>query len=130
MYLKERDNIVGQADDGDNIMACNAFLVVKYHQPDLEITDIWTESDDFDTIIHYTITNNGGTEAGRSESRLTVDGVAVNRPNKEDELAPGQTSYEFFNYRGVPQSSIMVCADSKNRVEESNEANNCLLVQV
>ena len=130
MYLKERYNIVGQADDGDNIMACNAFLVVEYPQPDLEITDIWTESNDFDTIIHYTITNNGGTEAGRSKSRLTVDGVAVNRPNREDELAPGQTSYELFNYRGVPQSSIMVCADSKDYVTESNEENNCLSVQV
>ena len=132
MYLKERDNIVGQADDGDNIMACNAFLVVEYPQPDLEIIDIWTESDDnsFDTIIHYTITNNGGAEAGSSKSGLTVDGVAVNKPNKVDELAPGQTSYEFFNYRGVPQSSIMVCADCNNRVIESNETNNCLLVAV
>ena len=30
LYLKGSDNLVSQADDGDNIMACNAFLVVEY----------------------------------------------------------------------------------------------------
>jgi outer membrane protein assembly factor BamB len=32
LYLNDSDNVVGQADDGDNIMAANAFLVVEYEE--------------------------------------------------------------------------------------------------
>jgi hypothetical protein len=41
LYLKGNDNVVGQADDGDNMMPANAFLVVeyKYKMPDLVITN-------------------------------------------------------------------------------------------
>jgi archaellum component FlaF (FlaF/FlaG flagellin family) len=99
-------------------------------EPDLVITAIWTVPDGANTIIHYNITNNGGTEAGESMSMVTVDGVALNQPSNADELAPGATSEVTYNYRGTPLSSIMVCADSKNKVTESNEANNCLFVMV
>ena len=30
LYLEGSDNVVGQCDDGDNMMPCNAFLVVEY----------------------------------------------------------------------------------------------------
>jgi subtilase family serine protease len=43
LYLKGSDNVVGQCDDGDNMMPCNAFFVVEYEsstQPDfIEIGD-------------------------------------------------------------------------------------------
>ena len=32
LYLKGSDNVVGQADDGDNTMPANAFLVVEYEE--------------------------------------------------------------------------------------------------
>lgn len=94
--------------------------------PDLEITDIRAEPG----AIIYTIRNNGDTTAGSSRSRVTVDGDVQNRPSRVDELAPRATSEVTYNYRGTPTSSIMVCADCKLRVTESNEDNNCLTVTV
>ena len=100
--------------------------------PDLVITGILTNvkvGKKFNTtIIYYNITNNGDADAGRSVSNLTVDGNPTKKRGGVKPLAAGETRTEFFRYRGMPQSTIMVCADCKNRIAEGNETNNCLEV--
>ena len=103
-------------------------------EPDLEITDIWTEVKEgkkFNTtIIHYNITNNGDAKARRSVSNLTVDSIEQKKKGRVKPLAVGDTGTGFFRYKGTPQSTIKVCADYNNRIAESNETNNCLDLEV
>ena len=41
-YLQASDNRVGQGDDGDNMMPCNAFLVVEYEPSSIEVNKtVW-----------------------------------------------------------------------------------------
>ena len=129
-YLKGSDNVVGQADDGDNIMAANAFLVVQYKEPgpDLNITDIWckigSKGNTYD--IFYNITNNGDANAPKSVSNLTIDGGRMKRDSVKL-LAAGVTRTESFTYRSkTAPTTIKVCADFKDSIAESDETNNCL----
>ena len=39
-YLNDSENMVSQADDGDNMMPCNAFLVVEYTEEEKEKDDV------------------------------------------------------------------------------------------
>ena len=129
-YLKGSDNVVGQADDGDNIMAANAFLVVQYKEPgpDLNITDIWckigSKGNTYD--IFYNVTNNGDANAPKSVSNLTIDGGRMKR-DRVELLAAGVTRTESFTYRSkTAPTTIKVCADFKDSIAESDETNNCL----
>ena len=128
----DNDGVVDESDEANNCFN-NTFDCPPCAKPDLEITDIWTELKRVGKVntitIYYNITNNGGGEAGRSNSNLTVDGVVQRKKDGVGKLAPWETRTEKFTYRGDP-SSIMVCADCKYRVTESNETNNCLLVAV
>jgi C1A family cysteine protease len=88
--------------------------------PDLVITNIWTVGNK----IHYTIKNKGGIPAPKSYSGLWINEDCRAR-ERVDGLAPGESSNEEFareNYKG---GEIRVCADYRDRIEESNEDNNC-----
>jgi len=94
--------------------------------PDLEITDIWCQFVRKNTYdVYYNIANNGGVEAGRSDSNWTVDGVEEGT-DKVASLAPGQTREEKFTYRGSAPSTVKVCADYNSNIDESDETNNCM----
>jgi len=97
----------------------------KPAMPDLEITDIWCQFVRKDTYdIYYNITNNGGEEAGRSDSNWTIG--SDTGTDKVASLAPGQTREEKFTYRGSAPSTVKVCADYNDKIVESDETNNCL----
>jgi uncharacterized repeat protein (TIGR01451 family) len=130
LYLKGNDNVVGQADDGDNMMPSNAFLVVeyKYKMPDLVITNKSETFEDGTFTVTYTVANVGDGDAGESNTTIFIDGV----PKKEDPvpaLAAGESCTNTVGPFDCPCGatlSITVCADNENVVEECNEENNCL----
>jgi hypothetical protein len=94
--------------------------------PDLEIADIWCQYVRKNTYdLYYNITNNGGVEAGRSDSNWTVDGVEEGT-DKVASLAPRQTSTEKFTYRGSAPNTVKMCADYNSKIDESDETNNCM----
>ncbi|HJH27880.1 MAG TPA: hypothetical protein C5S37_14220, partial [Methanophagales archaeon] len=128
LYLNNSDNVVGQADDGDNIMACNAFLVVTYKAPDLVITNKSETLEDGTFTVTYTVANVGDGDAGASNTTIFIDGV----PKKEDPvpaLAAGASHTATVGPFDCPCGTtlnVTVCADNENVVEECNETNNCL----
>ena len=76
--------------------------------------------------ISYNITNIGNEKAGRSVSNLTVDGNVTKKKDRIDALAPGGTLNRVIKYRSVAMpNTILVCADCKCKIDESNETNNC-----
>jgi len=103
-------------------------------KPDLIISEIWCEllreGKKANTYsIYYNITNIGGADASRIVSNLTVDGNATKKKSIVKSLAAGSTTTGSFTYRSAtPPYTIKVCADWWDRIEESNETNNCLEV--
>jgi subtilase family serine protease len=89
-------------------------------KPDLIITDIWIVGN----RIHYTIENIGDAGAPRSYTGLWIDGRYLAR-DRVKSLGIGEESNEEFasyNYKG---GDIEVCADYDDRIDESDENNNC-----
>jgi hypothetical protein len=106
-------------------------------KPDLVITDIWLVAQ----TVYYKIKNQGNAEAGPTWSDLYV------YDNKEttgyvDSLAVGEEKTESFsNWRWkflaggagdmpveLKASTVEVCANANNDIEESNKGNNCTIV--
>lgn len=137
LYLNASDNVVGQCDDGDNMMPSKAFLVVEYGaevppKPDLAVTEkneTLLEDGDGTFTVNYTVKNIGGVEAGASTTTITTsDGQSV-----VDSSVPALASGANYTNTVGPFScpcnqtlSITVCADSDGVVNEIDEGNNCL----
>nr|QNO58268.1 hypothetical protein BFNMBJLP_00002 [Methanosarcinales archaeon ANME-1 ERB7] len=126
-YLKGSDNVVGQADDGDNMMPANAFLVVEYKMPDLVITNKSEALEDGNFSVSYTVANVGDGDAGESNTTIFIDGI----PKRVDSviaLSAGESSTSTigpFDCSCGVSHSVIVCADNNNEVDESDETNNC-----
>ena len=125
----DNNNTVDESNETNNCEVNTVECPPCPEKPDLEITAIWTEvkvGKKFNTTrIYYNITNKGDAKARRSVSNLTINGVEQKKKDRVDALQPGETLTRVFNYRGTPQNTIMVCADFKDRIAESDETNNC-----
>jgi len=126
-YLKGSDNVVGQCDDGDNIMAANAFLVVTYKAPDLVISNKSETFEDGTFTVTYTVPNVGDGDASASNTTIFIDGV----PKTEDPVPALAAGKSYANTVGPfdcpcgTTLNVTVCADNENVVAESDETNNC-----
>jgi hypothetical protein len=106
-------------------------------KPDLVITDVSLVAE----TVYFTIKNQGDAPAGQTWTDLYVYNVKETN-SFVDALAPGeQRTIKFSNWRWrypaptgallqtAPKAfDIKVCADGNNDIEESNKANNCLIV--
>ena len=133
LYLKGSDNVVGQADGGDNMMPAGAFLVVQYGaeaKPDLNVTaktENWIDLDNRTYKVRYTVKNIGGAVANESNTTITIDGVDVFE-DRVPALAAGASYTNTvgpFTMTGA-SDTVKVCTDNDNEVDESNEDNNCM----
>jgi hypothetical protein len=133
LYNEGSDNIVGQADDGDNMMPANAFLVVAYEEeelPDLNVTEITPncgylfakESNE----ICAKVENIGGGNAGAFNVSFVIDGFSTEV--RITGLAAGANTTVCINdttIRNAGESmTITVTADCNGEVSESDELNN------
>jgi PKD repeat protein len=59
LYLKGSDNVAGQCDDGDNMMPCNAFLVVEYGSPTTNEPPVADAGADQIALVNETVMFNG-----------------------------------------------------------------------
>jgi uncharacterized repeat protein (TIGR01451 family) len=97
-------------------------------KPDLIVSDKWEESVNEDVIVHFTVKNIGGGDAGASTACLEINGIyegTVNVPA----LAAGESDVGEFAPEHCPPLTtitVTVCADNDDVVEESNEDNNCM----
>lgn len=76
--------------------------------------------------ITYTVKNNGDENAAASTTAILINGVEV-ATDSVPELASGESHSNTlgpFTLQGYCDT-IAVCADSKDKVSESNEGNNC-----
>lgn len=99
--------------------------------PDLVVLGAWQSGNQ----ICYRIQNIGSASIGgvvgaptNFYNALFIDGQPVAEDSVTTPLAPGQQLDRCFNYQfqmTSPQHTIMVCADWKQNVAESNEGNNC-----
>jgi len=98
--------------------------------PDLIISGAWQT----DGQICYSIKNIGNASVGGAVAptdfynALFINGQQVAEDHFTVSLAPGQQLDRCFNYQwqAIPgQHNIMVCADRRQDVAESNEYNNC-----
>ena len=113
-YLKGSDNVVGQADDGDNMMPANAFLVVEYKEP-LEVNKtIWngtawvkeTEAKLNDILrFRCEIHNNGGS----SLTNITVVDSLSDSLEYADNATPREPDWTSGNEFGWNFSSLEPC---------------------
>ncbi|MGB7001804.1 MAG: CARDB domain-containing protein [Halobacteriota archaeon] len=131
-YLKGRGNVVGQADDGNNMMPANAFLVVEYKMPDLVITNKSEAFEDGNFTVSYTVANVGDGDAGESNTTIFIDGIPK-RVDSVTALSAGESSTSTigpFDCSCGTSHSVLVCADNNNEVDESDETNNCMANEV
>ncbi len=134
LYNEGGANVVGQGDNGDNMMPANAFLVVAYEEEvppeaDLVISEIWKYREN--CTICYNVTNTGnGPAPACHNTALYVDGVEVAHDHVPVDLAPGESYTGCFNgYEWTytpPSDNITVCADNNETLVEFDEDNNCL----
>ena len=97
--------------------------------PDLVITEKSEELLDDGTFnVTYTVCNQGGDDAGESNTTITIDGVDV----LEDPVPALPAGENYTNTIGSfdcpcgTTVNVTVCADNDDAVEESNETNNCI----
>ena len=95
-------------------------------RPDLVIGAVWNEGDG----IYYTLKNAGVVIAPAGhDTALYINGDQVSSEMVVTDLDPGDSIDLDFGYRWVckpPADNVMVCADTGNTVQESNDNNNCL----
>ena len=99
-------------------------------KPDLNITEKFeTLLEDGTFTVTYTVKNIGDGDAGASNTTITIDGVDV----LEDPV-PALASGEWHTNTVGPFEcpcdttvNVTVCADNENVVDESDEANNCMV---
>ena len=96
--------------------------------PDLVITNIRLDGNK----VKYTIENQGeAAKKGLIVNILLVDGVPVSMNLIIRSIQPSQSlekTFRIFRQTEIGASTIVVCADFKNRVTESDEENNCLVL--
>ena len=133
LYLKGSDNVVGQADNGDNMVPANAFLVVEYGEeappkPDLTVTEKYeTLLEDGNFTVTYTVANIGDDNAGASSTIIYVNGSNV-LEDPVPALAAGANCTNTVGPFDCPCGAtlnVTVCADNDNVIAESKETNNC-----
>lgn len=135
LYLKGSDNVVGQADDGDNIMAANAFLVVEYAaagMPDLIIESVTVNPDcqhyyfaNESNVVNVTVKNIGDGAAGASHVKLS--GASGDSATVAVGALPVDTSEEVTITDTIERPAgelVRAIADCDGEVTESNETNN------
>jgi hypothetical protein len=98
--------------------------------PDLVITNIRLDGNK----VKYTIKNPGeAATRGLIINTLLVDGVPVSNNLIIWSIQPGQSLEKTFilsrPLKISPNTTIVVCADFKNKVHESDEENNCLVLE-
>lgn len=113
-------------NSGGSVMASTLVIVMEAPMeedaPDLVVTAITRD----DTLIKYTIKNQGTADAGPSNSRLFVDGSEV-ATDGVAALAAGASRTETFSYSyscSGTSDTLLVQVDKDDLVDESNEANN------
>jgi len=121
---------VDESDENNNCLE-NKFKCppCPCKEPDLTIiekSEAWVSLDDTTYTITYTVKNNGDWDAAASTTTITINGVEV-ATDSVPELASGE-SYSStlgpFTIQGHCDT-IVVCADGGDKVDESNEGNNC-----
>ena len=98
--------------------------------PDLVITNIRLDGNK----VKYTIKNQGeAATRGLIINTLLVDGVPVSDNLIIWSIQPGQSLEKTFilsrPLKISPNTTIVVCADYENKVPESDEENNCLVLE-
>jgi uncharacterized repeat protein (TIGR01451 family) len=131
-----RDTIVVCADNMEEVEEsneennCRENEFVYLEMPDLEITkksEEWVSLDNMTYNITYTVCNTGDADAGNSNTTITIGGADVMEDPIEALAAGDCTTRTVGPFTMTGNSdTIVVCADNKGEVEESNEENNCL----
>jgi hypothetical protein len=98
--------------------------------PDLVITNIRLDGNK----VKYTIKNQGeAATGGLFVNTLLVDGVPVSEDLINRLIQPGRSLEKTFILSGPlkisPNTTIVVCADYENKVPESDDENNCLVLE-
>ena len=96
--------------------------------PDLVITNITLDSNK----VKYTIENQGeAATKGLIVNILRIGGVPVSKDLIIRSIQPSQSlekNFRLYRQTEIDTSTIVVCADFKNSVMESDEENNCLVL--
>ncbi len=151
LYLNDSENVVTQADDGDNIMACNAFLVVEYEkpleQPNLNVTAIMVNPDyssghrelfanQSNTLIATIKNLDHNNNSNAFNVSFEIEGVDTwTWIVRVDGLAAGNSTNVSINWTPVSGGTVLspvyynltVTADCDGEVSETNETNNATL---
>jgi subtilase family serine protease len=121
------ENVLEFQDRNDDSCVHNAFLVVEYKLPDLNITEKFETLEDSIFTVTYTVKNIGEGDAGASTTSIKIDGT-----EEETDSVPGLASNASYTKTVGPFDcpcdqtlNITVCADNEGAVEESDEDNNC-----
>jgi hypothetical protein len=108
----------------------NPSMAQQLPLPDLTVLKAWQSGNQ----ICYSIQNIGAASVGGAGAPMSfynalfVDGMQVAEDYVTTPLAPGQQLDSCFNYQfqmTPPQHTIMVCADWRQNITESDEGNNC-----
>ena len=130
----DSDNITVCADSGDAVAESNennnCLTNIVDCPPDLVITgksEQWVDPEAKTYNISYTVSNQGCTAAGASNTGIAIDGIDV----PEDPVPPLAAGASHNNTVGPfalsgNSDNITVCADNDDVVAESDETNNCL----
>ena len=121
---------VDESDENNNCLENNLKCPpCPCKEPDLTIiekSEAWVSFDDTTYTITYTVKNNGDGDAAASTTTITINGVEV-ATDSVPELASGESYSNTlgpFTIQGHCDT-IVVCADGGDKVDESNEGNNC-----
>jgi hypothetical protein len=118
--------LLGAHDSGDPY---TLDVQVGPQEPDLIITDVWSEEGAKTSSICYQIMNVGGAVApGGHYTFLYVDGQQVDDDLVDVDLTAGERLNRCFSYVwqcSPPDDYIKACADGQDFVTESDETNNC-----
>jgi hypothetical protein len=118
--------LLGAHDSGDSY---TLDVQVRPQEPDLIVTDVWSEGGTKTSSICYQIRNIGGAVApGGHYTFLYVDGQQVDDDLVDVDLTAGERLNRCFSYVwqcSPPDDYIKACADGQDFVTESDETNNC-----
>lgn len=122
----DNDDVVAESNETNN---CEINIVNCPAMPDLVITEKSEEWVDFEAKtynITYTVTNQGCSAAGASNTTITINGTDVLEDPVPALVAGANHSNTVgpFTMSGN-SANITVCADNGDVVDESDEDNNC-----